>query len=224
MSYRLHRAMGWGMPWDQFKSLCLLRSEDEDDVSELLSEKFNGLTDADLTVDCNEQRVIDALSYNGTARPSKIMERRLLSRNYTDYGTEPTYIGSADDLYTLVMNPDATTDIIFFPNLNYRKKWYRYSDDMDYMFEQHRESDDEPGDADCRDFTKYTQFNPYPFITYIANLQGDPIKYEYFGDLKHRTDWMPAVPSEIHWYLQRFEILDRQGICQLRPVIAQWWC
>jgi hypothetical protein len=47
---------------------------------------------------------------------------------------------------------------------------------------------------------------------------------EYYGDLKLRTDWAPAVPSEIHWYLQRFEILDREGVCQLRPVIAQWWC
>ena len=224
MSYRIHRAMGWGMPWDQFKSLCLLRSEDEDDVGELLSDKFNSLTDADLTVNRDEQRVIDALSYNGTARPSMIMERRLLSRNYTNYGTEPTYIGSADDLYTLVMNPDATTDIIFFPNLNYRKTWYRYSDDMDYMFEQYRDSEDDHGDAGARDFTRYIKFNPYPFGTYFMNLQGDPIKLEYPNDLKNSTDWAPGVPSEINWYLRRFDILDREGVCQLRPVIAQWWC
>lgn len=224
MSYRIHRAMGWGMPWAKFTSLCLLKDDHEPSISELLYDKFNSLSDADLTVDPKEQHVINALSYNGTARPNMIMEHRLLSKNYTDFGRQPSDIGHADDLFTLVQTPDETLDIIFFPNLNYRRKWYRYSDDMDYAFEQHRVTDvDDDWDV-ARDFTKYTSTNPYPFSNYIMNLQGDPIQWESYSDLQRRNDWAPAVPSEIHWYLQRFEIMDREGVCQLRPLIAQWWC
>lgn len=216
MGYRIHRAMGWGMPYTRFEELCLVK--DEDGSGEAVYSILSKLTNEDLTVDDNLYR---ALFYGDELKPYPIFQKRLLATGYDVHGEEPSKAGRATDLYTTVSTPDETTDIIFFPNLWYRSKWYRWDDDLDYAFERTRDIDEDK--CDPRDFTTYTRFGHYPWTNELMSANGDPIPWDHFTLLKRRSDWLPAVPSEIRWYLTQFGIMDREGVNQLRPVIAQWW-
>lgn len=216
MGYRIHRAMGWGMPYIRFEELCLIK--DDDGSSEAVYSVLNKLTDGDLTVD---DKLYRALFYGNGLKPYPIHQKRLLATGYDTYGAEPSPTGHATDLYTTVSTPDETTDIIFFPNLWYRSKWYRWDDDLDYAFERTRDADEDK--CGPRDFTTYTNFGHYPWTNELMSENGDPLPWEHFTVLKRRSDWLPAVPSEIRWYLTQFGILDGNGVNQLRPVIAQWW-
>ena len=208
--------MGWGMPSKRFDELCLVR--DEDGSCEALDSVLSKLTDSDLTVD---DKLYRALFHGDGLKPYPILQKRLLATGYDDKGQEPSPAGRATDLYTLVSTPDETTDIIFFPNLWYRSKWYRWDDDLDYAFEQYR--DDGNNDGYPRDLTTYGSFGPHPWTNELSDLDGNPIKWENHTLLAKRTDWMPAVPTEMRWYLTQHGILLNDGVNQLRPVIAQWW-
>lgn len=217
MSYRIHRAMGWGMPYRQFEKLCI--PTDEDGAAEAVYSIFRGLTDADLTVD---DKVYRALFYGEGSKPYPIVQKRLLATEYDAHGEEPSAAGNAIDLYTTVSTFDNTTDILFFPNLWYHSRWYRWNDDLDYTFEQHRNTGNDNFD-EPRDFTTYTEFGHYPWANSLMTVDGDPIEWDHYTILKSRSDWVPAVPSEIRWYLTQFGIMNQQGVNQLRPMIAQWW-
>lgn len=209
--------MGWGMPYKQFEELCLVK--DEDGSGEAVYSVLNKLTDDDLTVD---DKLYRALFYGEGLTPYPIFQKRLLATDYDVFGKEPSKAGNAADLFAAVSTPDETTDIIFFPNLWYRSKWFRWDDDLDYAFEQHRNTGDDNLD-EPRDFTTYTEFGPYPWTNSLMSIDGDPIAWDHYTLLKRRSDWLPAVPSEIRWYLTQFGIMDRDGVNQLRPMIAQWW-
>lgn len=217
MSYRIHRAMGWGMPYGRFAELTTIRRRLMD--GETLYGTFDRLRDEDLTVD---DKLYRALFYGPGQKPYPIFQKRLLATGFDEHGKKPSKAGKASDLFTYVSTPDETTDIIFFPNLWYRSKWYRWDDDLDCVFEQHRNTGDDNLD-EPRDFTTYTEFGHYPWTNSIMSMDGDPIAWDHYTLLKRRDDWLPAVPSEIRWYLTQHGILDREGVNQLRPVIAQWW-
>lgn len=214
MSYRIHRGMGWGMPLARFEELCQL-PKDEDGATESLYSAFCRLSDEDLTV---EDKLYRALFYGDGLKPYPILQKRLLATGYDTYGVDPTPAGRATDLYTFVSTPDETTDVMFFPNLWYHSKWYRWDDDLDYAFERHRDDEGIP-----RDFTKYVRFGHYPWQNSITDTDGNPIEWTHYSLLEKRDDWIPAVPSEIRWYLTQHSILDNAGVNELRPLIAQWW-
>lgn len=219
MGYRIHRAMGWGMPYKLFEELCLVKDEDGSD--EAVYSVLSKLTDEDLTVD---DKLYRALFYGDGEKSYPIFQRRLLATGYDEHGKDPSKAGRATDLYTTVSTPDDTTDIIFFPNLWYRSKWHRWDDDMDYAFERYRDGDtDTEYSGEPRDFTTYTKFGHYPWTNELMDENGNPVPWEHFTLLKRRSDWYAAVPSEIRWYLTQFGIMDQKGVNLLRPVIAQWW-
>ena len=206
--------MGWGMPFERFSEMCLIKHDGG--AYHALDEVFGQLEDADLTVD---DKLYRSLFYGEGRKPRPILQKRLLATRYDANGQEPSPAGLGTDLYTTVTTPDETTDIIFFPNLRYRKKWCRWDDDLDYVFEQYRDGiDSEP-----RDFTVYGSFGHYPWTNELSDLDGNPIPWEDHTALANRTDWMPAVPTEIRWYLTQHGILFNDGVNQLRPVVAQWW-
>lgn len=226
MSYRIHRAIGWGMPWEKFETLCQLPSH-EYGVDEALDEYFGKLTDIDLTV---PDDLYESLFYaSGPVRAPIILEKRLLTKNFSNSVRDLANVGRAADLYCLVSTPYKTTDVIFFPNLNYRRKWYRYDNDVDYAFEQwSRECEGRPlgergSQGAPRDFTIYTGYGHYPWTNNLMLPDGAPTSWDHFSSVERHPEWLPAVPSEIRWYLSKLGILTNKGVNDLRPVIAQWW-
>lgn len=216
MGYRIHRAMGWGMPINKFEDFYT-GPADEYGVTESLYELFNKLTDADLTVD---DYVYRALFYGDGLKPHPICQKRLLAAEYNSDIRDYDKIGSATDLFAFVSTPDETTDVIFFPNLYYRSRWCRWDDDLDFAFERYRSNND---DNEPRDFTRYVRFGHYPWTNDLMDINGNPVHWDHYTALNQRTDWLAAVPSEIRWYLTQYGVMTQQGVNELRPVIAQWW-
>lgn len=217
MPSRIHRAMGWGLPWDSFVAQQSL-TRDPEALPEALEARFTEAGDAGLTV---PQTVVSALMKREKPFPPLILEPRLLAESFTEFGRREAVIGSADRLYTIVSNGDRDTAILFYPNLSYREKWYRRDDDLDYAFERSR-GPSEP-EQDPRDIETWTAFGHYPWNNDRMLADGSPVSWDVFQDLGGAPDRFPAVPSEIRWYLGALGILDEPGINALRPLLAQWW-
>lgn len=218
MGIRIHRAMGWGMPWSDFERLTTLKEEDGDHskywLSHLLYETFEQATHEQLTLTEEEHKA------QWDAPGTSILERHLTSTKFTlGTGEEPVF-GSPTDLYFDV-GYDVTDHVGFLPALYLKDKWSRYDDDLDYAFERLR--DGPAGSADIRDLATYSQFGHYPWTNDLMYADGSHMPWRHWYELKDRDDWFPAVPAEIRWYLKKLEIMDDAGINQLRPMIAQWW-
>ena len=217
MGSKIHRAMGWGLPWDTFVAQQTL-TRDHAILSEILEERFTEAGDAGLTV---PHTVVSALMKQDRPHPPLILEPRLLAENFTAFGRNEAVIGSAEKLYTIVPNCDRDIAILFYPNLSFRKKWYRYDDDLDYAFERYRGTS--TADQEARDIETWTAFGHYPWNNDRMLADGTPAPWEPFGHLTGADEQFPAVPSEIRWYLGALGILDEAGINALRPLLAQWW-
>lgn len=227
MSYRINRAMGWGMPWPMFEKLCLLPTH-KHDAYEALSARFADVTGDDLTVPNEVHTTL--FHANGPVRAPIIFEKQLLALEYTDGDRKTVKLGPATDLYEIVHNTDKLTDIVFFPNLAIKKRWCRFDDDMDYAFEQWsikqrgKKLGDRGAQSGPRDFTIYTGYGHYPWANNLMLADGTPVAWDHFTTVEEHPEWLPAVPSEIRWYLTKLGVLFNEGVNELRPVIAQWWC
>lgn len=212
MGIRIHRAMGYGMPWHQFQQQSTLGAND---THNKLWEIFDAAKSPQLTVP--EEIRKKSFSLDG----SPIFEPYILAKSFTDFGRRPDVeLGVASDLF-FTTGYDDIEHIGFLPDLTYRDKWYRYNDDLDYFSEQYRE--DSEGQADMREFVTYTRFGPYPFSNDLMAADGSRVPWDHHVNLRKRTDWAPAVPASIRWYLKTLGVMDDEGVNQLRPLIAQWW-
>lgn len=223
MSYRIARMMGWGMPWSKFEELAIL-PEHEDGKSESLYSIFSKVTDEQMTI----PKDYCSWVFN-TPNVPMILDSRLLSEVFTKCGRKEAKIVSGVKLFTLVSNPDNTTDVIFYPSAYYAKEWHRRNDDLDYAFEawsrevKGKKLGERGAQSGPRDFTIYTGYNPYPFSSHLMLEDGTPQSWDHYHLIEKRPDLLPAVPSEIRWYLKELKVLDDAGINQLRPCIAQVW-
>lgn len=211
MSTRLHRSIGWGMPWKDFCNRCLL-VPGEDGMGEVLYETFSSMSDKSMIVD----DVDNMLFYgaNPEVKPPIIFDKRLLQCE--------DKVGDPTDLYKLVMTCDEVQHVIFYPNSYYAKKWLRVDDDVDYAFEKMRLRREQGNSFDIEDVVEYLNYGHYPWASfYMMAKTGQPVAWEPF--FSPSDDDVPAVPTEIRWYLNRFGILSHDGINQLRPIIANWW-
>lgn len=229
MSYRLHRAMGYGMPWNDFEMGTTLDCEAHE-TADKLYEVLELATDADLTV---PMKFRDALFYsNARPRRSAIMDNRILALGMTFEGEgderkrrDPRLL-QATDLFQTVYSEDDLAHVIFMPNATYARQWYRYNDDLDYKFEEYR--DGPPGDngGGPRDFVHVLKFGPYPFGNFLMDpATGQALEWDLFHrlDKTYPNGWVPDIPSELRWWLPNLGILDEKGVNKLRPCIAQWW-
>lgn len=224
MSTRIHRAMGWGMPWDAFEEATILDCEAQD-TSDRLDQIFSAATDADLTVPEDVRKH----SWN-TRGVNVIVDPRLLALDmeFTDevvdgkrVRVEPE-LAKASDLYHQAINADRTLAVIFLPNATYAESWVRFDDDLDYAYEQYRNGDNE---GEPREIVQTMKFNPYPFSNFLMDKDGNPLEWEayFLLDETYPDGWFPAVPSEIRWYLKQLGIMDDAGINKLRPMLVQTW-
>lgn len=223
MGYRIKRSIGWGMPWDTFVKVC--QAPDKTDVSEWMYDLFGKLTDEDLTID---DKLYRALFYgNDEDRDPIIFQKRLLALSYDHRDKEPQPVGRAGDLYSISFDGDDYSDIIFYPNLIFEKRWHRRDDDMDYAFEAVRGDDGNPCETvdggEPRNFTVYKRYGHYPWANHIMDHNGKSLKWEHYALLNQRNDWVPGVPTEIRWYLTQHGVMFNEGVNQLRPIVSQWW-
>lgn len=223
MTTKLYRAMGYGMPWERFQELCTLPlcGDDDDELWDVLFNTFNGFKEADLTMTKEERREFS----EGPLRPA-IIDGNLLHLDFKiGRGGGDVEVGHAGDLFTFVSNPDYTTDVIFFPNLVWGKKWLRTRDSLDLVFDAYGH---DGGEGVQRHFTNYRRFGFYPYGQYAMTKDGTPVEGEpmvSFEDnpLSEDDDIVGAVPGEIRWYMTKHGILTNEGVNELRPVLAQWW-
>lgn len=230
MGIRIKRAIGWGMEWNAFEEACLFGGEAQE-TSEWLWETFQPKNVPALIV---PEDVYKEIFYGESRpRPPVIIERNLLARNFTEGGRVDAKLGTADDLYQSIDIGDGEqAHICFFPNLNYAKDWCRRDNILDYQFEAWRREDgqehldptpDRHRDIGARNFVKYLPYGHYPFTNYLMLEDGTPQEWDHFTRLQKRPDILPAVPSEIRWYLKELKVMDDAGVNKLRPILAQWW-
>lgn len=229
MSYRIHRAIGWGMAWNDFEATTIIDCEAHE-TWDNLEEIMSVATDEILTVPMEERRE----TRNARGIPS-IFDNRILALNMEfdhEAGPDengyvrriPPALGSPDDLWKTISDGDDIAAVLFAPNALLGRQWHRYANDLDYVFEAFR--DGPLGDAEPRDFLYFAKFGHYPYSNYLMDKDGNPLEWETFHrlDKTYPQGWYPAVPSEIRWYLKRLGIMDDAGVNKLRPIVAQWWC
>lgn len=232
MSYRINRAIGYGMEWNKFEELALFEGEAHE-TADWLDDVMSSATKDDLTVPMEFRNEL----FYGKARPRRpiIMDPELLATTLefktvdhpdgtTSYERIKADYAPASSLYRTVHVPDETLAVIFFPTARYAKDWYRFDDMLDYQFEAFRE-----GTSECqgpRDFLIWPKFGHHPFSNALMDLTtGEPLLWEPFSGLDevYPKGWAPDVPSEIRWWTKKLGIFDENGVNQLRPVVAQWW-
>lgn len=218
MSYRIHRAIGWGMPADAFRAALRLPMDGRT-MREVLERRFREAGDAGLTLPREEHR---RLFYAEAPRPPPVMECRLLALSTTLGGRREAGTGDAADLFEFVGNPDGDTDVLFFPNLSRRAAWYRHDDDLDYAFEMWR-GGEAAGPSEPRFVRDFPRFGFHPWTNDLMLADGTPVPWTHHVEVEGRPDWLPAVPSEIRWYLTELGVTDRADVNGLRPMLAQWW-
>jgi hypothetical protein len=210
--------MGWGMEWNHFEATTTLDCEAHE-THETLYQLMQGVTDEQLTVD----KEFRSMTWN-TRGLSAILEARILSENYTEGARKPAKIGQGQDLFHTVERGDDTTHVVFHPNLMEAKANFHRGDNLDHYFEYYRDGTD--ADPSPRVFHTDMRFNPYPWSNNLMDPNtGEPLEWVYYTTLDetYPGGWAPMPPSELFWWLPKLGILDRNGVLQLRPMIAQWW-
>ncbi len=205
MGSRIHRAIGWGLPWREFVSAQRL-THDIPGIEETLQARFDDANRALFEIPAEVVR-----AHNRRIPPEPMIQAgSLLSTGgRTPVGSTPS------DLCAVVTDGDHAVAIVFFPTLAHRARWLRRDDDVDYAFGRWHEPDGEASPLigwSPRGHGIWTDAWMLPDGTPLApgtNL-GEP-------------GAVPAVPAEIRWYLATLAILDQAAITKLRPVAAQWW-
>ncbi|BBF92663.1 hypothetical protein [Blastochloris tepida] len=220
MSYRIHKAQGWGMPAAQFEELCLLAP-----VDGCKYEALDTLLRRTTTL-AMPKKLRDAIFYRrGEAArrwTSTVFEPNLLT--LCGHGTNKTVAPNAADLVVNVHTPDETLAVVFLPSASYAKRWYRFDDDLDFQEERWANGTAKGAEGRVEDRVLWLPFNPYPFTNDLMHPEtGAPMKWEHFLELRERKDWVPAVPSEIIWWTTRLGVFSRENALKLRPVLATWW-
>lgn len=220
MSIRIHRAMGWGMTWEDFSRLTTLKepegNTDKYWLSDVLYDAFEGATPAQLTVPREVMR--SSFEEKGVS----ILEPHLLSKTFTENGRKnPTNVSGNNLFFTPGF--DEHTHVGFFPNAYYGKKWSNFDNDLDYAFEQWRSSGERGQSSAPRDFVRFVGYGFYPWTNDLMLPDGSHTPWQVFHEVEEHPEWLPAVPKEIRWYLPKLGVLDDLGVNQLKPMIAQWW-
>lgn len=218
MGIRIHRAIGWGMSYETLKDISKHDFEKDDGIYSIFAD-----ADKDLFM-VPKEHCSETFSKNEIDGQAcfTILEKDLLAKNYTDFGRKESERGRPEELFECT-GYDDYEEIIFFPSLYQKKRWYHYDNDVDYAFEQWRENQTRDNDVGARDFHHYVPYGHYPYSNFLMTEDGRYHAWEYFTELRKKPEIVPGVPSEIRYYLKALGILDDQGVNKLRPIIAQWW-
>lgn len=201
MSYRIKRAIGYGMTIKQLEEVSLIRKKDfhlTDEINEIFDN-----WDKPLEVPKEEY-------------PNCFFRDVLCAslKNKTD----------PSSLFINVRTPDEVIGVLFMPDGYSKKEWYKFDGDIDYQFERWRNGTTRNDVGEPRDFFTEIPYGHYPYTNDLMLADGTPEPWNSYTRIKDREDIFPRPPETIQYYLQEMKILDKKGVLKLRPYIAQWWC
>ena len=206
MGIRLHRAIGWGLAYEDFFVHTQLRPDD-DDVLEALHDTMRF---GDFRVPEHVRR-----TSSNDPRVMSITQSDLL--DFPGFGST-TKRGGGRDLYSVVMTPDEILGLLFYPQAWVGRDWCRSPNPIDHAFAAHQH--EEP---DFTSWMKRVEYGFYPYHLQRMTKYLEPADDDYIACSGCVT--IPAVPEEILWYLPDLGILSGPACRKLlRPHIAQWWC
>mgnify|MGYP006276413599 CR=1 FL=1 len=210
MGIRMKIAMGWGMTGRRFRQITRCG----EDIDGFLRSRLD--MDKDIVV-----------PESWPEQPTMIFTRFLLKADLMD--GQDSIKRMPSDLFTTVYQlPDpeqnveeGTNLVIFYPNCNMAERWQRFNDDLDLTL-HYLEDRDQGRDPELRDYIRFLDLNPYPWSASLMDQNGMPLRLDKPLWMKD-PDQLPAVPTEIIWYLSEFGVMEREHSLCLRPVIAKWW-
>jgi hypothetical protein len=227
MSIKLNRAMGYGMPWARFQELFLTINE-ADDVYQTVNRRLDKAAPEDFMIPKSYQKTTFPGLLAGPREfmtgPVHILERNLLARSVWMDGRFDAKMGTWHDLVCLVMDPDNTHEIIFFPNAMTKRRWHHEADPLDYAFEDWGRGETTPTEeAAPRTLTRYLNTGHELFRYLLMHPDGRRAEVDWWS-VRGTENMLPGVPEEIRWLVSKFNLLPEPAITEIRPLIAQWWC
>lgn len=194
MGIRIHTAIGWGMPFDQFQ-----RHVAVPDMPARYGDEWS-------------DRLEQALAHTSDMRGPYGLPLPI-----TDKGT------TAFDLISTVSH-DECSDVILFPTVEEMRRWKRYNDDLDYaMHWGTKAPDHDEWPMDDIAYLQYGH-HPYGNLrmaadgTEIDAPHGDE-RYEWERD----ASLLPGVPPPLRHWIAKSGLMGLAGIAALRPIRAVWW-
>jgi hypothetical protein len=218
MGIRIHKAMGWGIRFDTFKKITLLKNFNYDSLYDVFDDLKSTGKDLIVPDEWNKKRAEEFGNW------TYIIDKDLLNPQY-DKTLGPLQTSYDYQLFEMAGYGDAKDKsrvVIFYPNRSYRNSWYRYDDALDYTFFQYPKGVKNP-DPSPKDYIRFMKFNPYPYTNNLMTKEGKYYPWKHFIELNELDDWAPCVPHEIIWYTTELGIFDEKGSLELRPVLAEWW-
>ena len=205
MSFRINKAIGWGIPAELFESNVAFEIG-EDGLDDSLYEKLSSITEL-VVPDRSVQNILE--NWRGF-----IYEPNILKKG--DQGVFET----AESLHIHVSDYDGDTKIhLFLPNGTYRDDFYRYDNSLDYTESRYDLETGKLLDDPCSDVLIELAHNPYPWTNDLMDAAGDPVSW----DLSNDEGIVQRPPAELRWWLTHTGILKEDAWKLLRPYYARWW-
>lgn len=196
MGFRIHTAIGWGMPFEDFVERLALPDPGSacddgwyDHLEKVLdhTRSMPGPKGLPIPITGPGETVLDLMKFVGY---------------------------------------DTKSDVVLMPTISEARIWHRRDDDLDYaLLWGPRGPADHEIPLNRVEYLS-TGFHPYGRYRMDAEgndvprpIRDDLAEYEWERD----PDLLPGLPPTLrHWTLSS-GVLDRQGIARLRPIRAIWW-
>ena len=196
MPARVHKAVGYGMPIDDFYANLLLPV----DRNEYLGDELDRLIGHHRN-----------LVYKGSDVTWRVLEKGVL-----------THDTSPGDLIMQVGDYDDVDHVIMFPSDKTKADWCRFSDTIDHTFTYADLNGDQPPEGRV----KYLDFGIPPFQGLRMDSNGVEVKCgpdDSLFDFERDPSLIIGVPDALRWWLIHTGVFSLDGVAKLRPMIAEWW-
>jgi hypothetical protein len=116
-------------------------------------------------------------------------------------------------LIHIIGSGDDRDHVLFIPNSDLAKKWYRFDDDIDWYLAMNYEEETLQSQID---YLPRGNLNPF-WDEYMDGNGVRVMSKVKLDGLQH------GVPDILRWWLTEYNILALPGVGKLRPMRAQWW-
>jgi hypothetical protein len=216
------------MPTDQFLELTLLpkvpRHSGGFSIYETLVEPLEKIDDLQMTQD--EWKLLRREDGPGTVDwCTDLLKGGLagaVDPSISGHRPEHQQVRHAGDLVALAGMDDPQM-VMFWPNSYYRKKLYRWNDDLDYVVtHMHPMRAGKEWAHPTDELHSPLVHNPYG---YANDVQIDGVRAEWPGPFGCRDypEYAPAPPKQLVWWLDKLQVLSKADAMKLRPYLCRWW-
>lgn len=209
MGIRVKKAIGYGMTIDEFKNFSPLYEKIKD-------------TDGEMYEFLDSTKEVLKTSSDDFKESYALHERQYL---HFDPLTKDNNNSLYDMVHFIGYEEGSYTDVLFIPSERFIKQWYRHDDGIDYAEERWFGGNTRSDDIGrSEDIVKYVTYGHYP---YSNNLMGPDGSYEAWRCYKEpegkELSILPCPPAELVYWTQKTDMLNKNGVLKLKPMIATWW-